>query len=123
MKKQILNEDFKRMQYLAGILGESLLNEEDMYEEIESAFQKTPNTLPWNVIENTYQESGLSGEEFFTDYEDEFKSQFEGKPVSRDEYYKFYTERATGGQDDLFTMINWINFTNPELADQLFSKI
>jgi hypothetical protein len=92
--------------------------------EIEVAFQVSPKMVPWNVIEKTYTESGLTGEEFFADVEDEFRSKFENKPVSRDEYYKFFTEQPNvGGQDDLYTMVNWINFTNPKLADELYNMI
>jgi hypothetical protein len=91
---------------------------------IEVAFQSSSKMVPWNVIEKTYTESGLTGEEFFADVEDEFRSKFENKPVNRDEYYKFFTEQPNvGGQDDLYTMVNWINFTNPKLADKLYNMI
>jgi hypothetical protein len=100
---------------------QSVIDEED---EIEVAFQSSPKILPWNIIEKTYTESGLSGEEFFSDVEDEFRLKFENKPVSKDEYYNFFIEQPNvGGQDDLYIMVNWINFTNPELADELYNMI
>jgi hypothetical protein len=102
---------------------ESQINEAEE-NAIEVAFQASPKMVPWNVIEKTYTESGLTGEEFFADVEDEFRSKFENKPVNRDEYYKFFTEQPNvGGQDDLYTMVNWINFTNPKLADKLYNMI
>jgi hypothetical protein len=102
---------------------ESQINE-DEENAIEVAFQSSSKMVPWNVIEKTYTESGLTGEEFFADVEDEFRSKFENKPVNRDEYYKFFTEQPNiGGQDDLYTMVNWINFTNPKLADKLYNMI
>jgi hypothetical protein len=102
---------------------ESQINEAEE-NAIEVAFQSSSKMVPWNVIEKTYTESGLTGEEFFADVEDEFRSKFENKPVNRDEYYKFFTEQPNvGGQDDLYTMVNWINFTNPKLADKLYNMI
>jgi hypothetical protein len=104
----------------------SSINEAEEAEEnpIEVAFQSSSKMVPWNVIEKTYTESGLTGEEFFADVEDEFRSKFENKPVSRDEYYEFYTGLPTAyGQDNMYTMVNWINFTNPKLADELYDMI
>jgi hypothetical protein len=102
---------------------ESQINEAEE-NAIEVAFQSSSKMVPWNVIEKTYTESGLTGEEFFADVENEFRSKFENKPVNRDEYYKFFTEQPNvGGQDDLYTMVNWINFTNPKLADKLYNMI
>jgi hypothetical protein len=99
-------------------------DDEDEENAIEVAFQSSSKMVPWNVIEKTYTESGLTGEEFFADVEDEFRSKFENKPVNRDEYYKFFIEQPNvGGQDDLYTMVNWINFTNPKLADKLYNMI
>ena len=91
--------------------------------EIEVAFQASPKMVPWNTIEKTYMESGLTGEEFFADVEDEFRSEFENKSVSRDAYYKFFTKRFIEGQDNLYTMVNWINLTDPKLADELYNMI
>jgi len=117
MKKQILSEEFKRMQKLAGILNE---NEDP----IETAFNASPKSLPWNTIEQAYEESGLSGEEFFAGHEDEFREKFEGKNVTRDEYFDFFMNQPDAmGQDDWYAMVNWISFTNPELADELYSTI
>jgi hypothetical protein len=115
-----LSQEFSN--YLDGI-DYSQLNEAEE-NAIEVAFQSSSKMVPWNVIEKTYTESGLTGEEFFADVEDEFRSKFENKPVNRDEYYKFFIEQPNvGGQDDLYTMVNWINFTNPKLADKLYNMI
>ena len=104
-------------------LGKSKLNEAEE-NEIEVSFKTSPKMLPWNAIEKAYQNSGLTGEEFFADVEDEFREKFEGKPVSKEAYYKFFTEQPNAeGQGDLYTMVNWINLTNPALADKLYSMI
>ena len=118
MKTQ-LNE-IKRMQQLAGLIKENEMMDND---ELQDEFDAAPKILPWDTIEKAYQESGLTGEEFFADYEDEFRSQFEGKPVGKEAYFKFYSDRATGGQDDRYTMVNWIGFTNDALAQKLYNHI
>jgi len=118
MKKQIISEEFKRMQKLAGVLNENL------GDEITIAFKSSPKILPWDAIEKTYEESGLTGEEFFAGAENEFREKFENKSVSREEYYNFFTNLpSASGQDDLYSMVNWISFTNPELADKLYNMI
>jgi hypothetical protein len=105
------------------------VNENEVVKErsdskIEVAFKTSPKMLPWDAIEKAYQKSGLTGEEFFAGVEDEFRGKFKDKPVSKEAYYKFFTEQPNaGGQDDLYTMVNWINFTNPALADKLYSMI
>ena len=117
MKKQILSEEFKRMQKLAGVLNE---NESP----IEKAFNASPDELPWNTIEQAFEESGLSGEEFFAGAENEFREKFKGEPVSKEAYLNFFTNLPTAmGQDDWYAMVNWISFTNPELADELYITI
>jgi hypothetical protein len=118
MKKQVLTEEFKRMQTLAGLINE---NEDN---DIVTAFKTSPKSLPWETIEQVFQESGMTAEEFFAGVEDEFRNKFEGKPVSREAYYNFFTEQPTAsGQDDNYTMVNWINFTNPELSAELYDMI
>lgn len=122
MKTQ-LNE-IKRMQQLAGLLKENeMMDNNEFQDELQDEFDAAPKVLPWDTIEKAYQESGLTGEEFFADYEDEFRSQFEGKPVGKEAYFKFYNDRATGGRDDRYTMVNWIGFTNDTLAQKLYRGI
>jgi hypothetical protein len=117
MKKQLIKEA-QRMMHLAGIITE---NERD---EIETAWDTSPNTINWNVIETKYKESGLTGEEFFGGYEEEFRSQFEGKPVDKQAYFDFYMNKPdAGGQDDRYNMVNWIGFTDLDLADKLYNTI
>jgi hypothetical protein len=117
MKKQIISEEFKRMQKLAGVLNE---NESP----IEKAFNASPDELPWNTIEQAFKESGLSGEEFFAGVEDEFREKFEGKPVNKKEYFEFFTNLPTNfGNDDLYTMVNWIDFTDKDLSGKLYNTI
>lgn len=120
-ESEVLNESFLHMQKLAGLITETQYKQklkEASFEyeddELTLAYNNAPKTLPWDAIEKAYQESGLSGEEFFAGYETEFRKQFEGKPVSKEAYFKFYEDRATGGQDDRYAMFNWISFSNPE---------
>mgnify|MGYP000668970759 CR=1 FL=1 len=52
------------------------------------------------------------------------EEKFENKSVSREKYYNFFTNLpSASGQDDLYSMVNWISFTNPELADKLYNMI
>lgn len=133
MKKQLINEA-KRFQELAGIkpLNENQYLDDrgvssefytDEPSEIEVAFEQAPNMISWDELENHYMESGLTGEEYFGDFEDEFRAQFEGKPVSKKEYIKFYSDRATGGQDTPYAMVGWIEMFNPELAIELYDTL
>jgi hypothetical protein len=128
MTKQLINEA-KRFQELAGIrsLNE---NQEDNGDydtgeksKIEKAFEQAPNMISWDELENHYIESGLTGDEYFAGFEDEFRAQFEGKPVSKEAYFKFYSDRAMGGQDADYNMVNWIDYFNPELARELYDTL
>ena len=101
-----------------------LIKEDEEKSEIELAFDASPDELPWNTIEQTFEESGLTGEEFFAGVEDEFREKFEGKPVNKKEYFEFFINLPTAfGDDDLYTMVNWIDFTNPTLATKLYNTI
>jgi len=103
---------------------QSRLNEDEEKSEIKVEFEKSPNKLPFEKIEQAFEESGLTGEEFFAGVEDEFREKFEGKPVSKEEYVNFFTNLPTAlGQDDSYAMVNWISFTNPTLADKLYNTI
>jgi hypothetical protein len=113
MKKQTITEEILRMQKLAGIITENEMEDSD---KIQNLYNSSPEVLPWNTIEKAYQESGLTGEEFFADFEDEFRNQFEGKPVSKEAYLNFYADRSTGGQDDKYIKYNWVNLTNNNLV-------
>ena len=125
MTKQLINEA-KRFQELAGI---KKLNEIKVQppntgiSDIELAFEQAPNMISWDEIENHYMESGLTGGEYFGDFEDEFRAQFEGKPVSKKEYLKFYSDRAMGNQDTPYAMVNWVSMFNPELAAELYDTL
>ena len=104
------------------ITTQSRLNENES--PIKKAFNASPNKLPWDTIEQAFKESALSGEEFFAGAENKFREKFEGKPVSRKAYFEFFTNLPTAmGQDDWYAMVNWISFTNPELADELYNTI
>ena len=101
-----------------------LIKEDEEKSEIKLAFDASPDKLPFETIEQAFEESGLSGEEFFAGVEDEFREKFEGKPVSKKEYFEFFINLPTAlGDDDLYTMVNWIDFTNPTLATKLYNSI
>lgn len=127
MTKQLINEA-KRFQELAGIkkLNEIKVQPPDTgISDIELAFEQAPNMISWDELENHYMESGLTGGEYFNNtggdnFEDEFRAQFEGKPVSKKEYLKFYSDRAKGGQDTQYAMVNWIDIFNPQLSAELY---
>jgi len=85
-------------------------------ENLQNTYDSSPKMIPWDVIEKAYQKSGLTGEEFFADFEDEFRNQFEDKSVSKEAYFNFYADRSVGGQDDKYIMANWVDITGGGLA-------
>ena len=106
------------------ITTQSRLNEDEEKSEIKVEFEKSPNELPFETIEQAFEESGLTGEEFFAGIEDEFREKFEGKPVSKQEYFDFFDNLPSDyGNEDSYIMVNWIGFTNPTLADELYKII
>ena len=118
------NFDLKKYLVENKLTAGSRLNEAEEESEIKKAWNASPDELPWNTIEQTFEESGLSGEEFFAGVEDEFREKFEGKPVSKKEYFEFFINLPTAlGDDNLYTMVNWIDFTNPTLATKLYNTI
>ena len=122
--KKVDNFDAKQWLVENKITFQSRLNEDEEESEIKKAWNASPDELPWNTIEQTFEESGLTGEEFFAGVEDEFREKFEGKPVSKKEYFEFFINLPTAlGDDDLYTMVNWIDFTNPTLATKLYNII
>jgi len=109
MKKQILSEEFKRMQKLAGIISEAKLNEniEDYYGEIQAAEDEFAGGM---------QTGGYTEEEYLNyllDASDEELEDFEGG------YYdiaKILSDLDDEEKQEAITNIrNWAEFKLAEL--------
>jgi hypothetical protein len=115
MKKPLLNEEFSRMQKLAGIISEikaksGLFSVDDYYDEdteevdLEAAFENTPTVASYkdvlDIIEYYEDESML----------DDFKSEFpEGEEISKDDYIDFTIDFIDDISEVTYIKANWIN--------------
>jgi hypothetical protein len=115
MTKQLISEEFSRMQKLAGILSEikaksGLFSVDDYYDEdteevdLEAAFENAPTVASYkdvlDIIEYYEDESML----------DDFKSEFpEGEDISKDDYIDFTIEFIDDISEIKYIKANWIN--------------
>jgi hypothetical protein len=125
MKKQILSEEFTRMQKLAGIITETKtnisegFNIDDYYDEdteevdLNAAFKNAPAVASYkdvlDIIESYEDESVL----------DDFKSEFpEGKDISKDDYSDFAINLIDDMSEVGYIQANWISIFD----DTVFEK-
>jgi len=125
MKKQILSEEFTRMQKLAGIITETKINIsegfniDDYYDEdteevdLNDAFKNAPAVASYkdvlDIIESYEDESVL----------DDFKSEFpEGKDISKDDYSDFAINLIDDMSEVGYIQANWISIFD----DTVFEK-
>jgi hypothetical protein len=115
MTKQLISEEFSRMQKLAGIISEikaksGLFSVDDYYDEdteevdLEAAFENAPTVASYkdvlDIIEYYEDESML----------DDFKSEFpEGEDISKDDYIDFTIEFIDDISEIKYIKANWIN--------------
>jgi hypothetical protein len=115
MTKQLISEEFSRMQKLAGILSEikaksGLFSVDDYYDEdteevdLEAAFENAPTVASYkdvlDIIEYYEDESML----------DDFKSEFpEGEDISKDDYIDFTIDFIDDISEVTYIKANWIN--------------
>jgi hypothetical protein len=115
MTKQLISEEFSRMQKLAGILSEikaksGLFSVDNYYDEdteevdLEAAFENAPTVASYkdvlDIIEYYEDESML----------DDFKSEFpEGEDISKDDYIDFTIEFIDDISEIKYIKANWIN--------------
>jgi len=115
MTKQLISEEFSRMQKLAGIISEikaksGLFSVDDYYDEdteevdLNAAFQNAPTVASYkdvlDIIEYYEDESML----------DDFKSEFpEGEDISKDDYIDFTIEFIDDISEIKYIKANWIN--------------
>ena len=115
MEKQLISEEFSRMQKLAGILSEikaksGLFSVDDYYDEdteevdLEAAFENAPTVASYkdvlDIIEYYEDESIL----------DDFKSEFpEGEDISKDDYIDFTIDFIDDISEVKYIKANWIN--------------
>ena len=93
MSKQILSEEFRKMQKLAGIkLNEnssnSMINEEDDYTFLD--FESSPDKYPYNDVLNMIK--SLNDKDILDDFELTFK--IGNEPVYKDAYEEFINDRT-----------------------------
>ena len=124
MTKQLISEEFSRMQKLAGILSEikaksGLFSVDNYYDEdteevdLEAAFENAPTVASYkdvlDIIEYYEDESML----------DDFKSEFpEGENISKDDYIDFTIEFIDDISEVKYIKANWINIFD----DTVFEK-
>jgi hypothetical protein len=115
MEKQLISEEFSRMQKLAGIISEikaksGLFSVDDYYDEdteevdLEAAFENAPTVASYkdvlDIIEYYEDESML----------DDFKSEFpEGEDISKDDYIDFTIDFIDDISEVTYIKANWIN--------------
>jgi hypothetical protein len=115
MTKQLISEEFSRMQKLAGILSEikaksGLFSVDDYYDEdteevdLEAAFENAPTVASYkdvlDIIEYYEDESML----------DDFKSEFpEGEDIRKDDYIDFTIDFIDDISEVTYIKANWIN--------------
>jgi hypothetical protein len=93
MAKQILSEEFRKMQKLAGIkLNEnssnSMINEENDYTFVD--FESSPDEYPYNDVLNMIK--SLNDKDILDDFELTFK--IGNEPVYKDAYEEFINDRT-----------------------------
>jgi hypothetical protein len=115
MEKQLISEEFSRMQKLAGIISEikaksGLFSVDDYYDEdteevdLEAAFENAPTVASYkdvlDIIEYYEDESIL----------DDFKSKFpEGEDISKDDYIDFTIDFIDDISEVKYIKANWIS--------------
>jgi hypothetical protein len=122
--KQSLNEEFRRMQKLAGLITESQykvkLNEvddEDFEDEDEfdlnAEFKASPNEALYREVLKVFKE-----------YEDDgiiedFKAEFpKGEPVSKDDYSEFAMTLIDDMSEVAFIQANWISIFDEDIYEK-----
>ena len=112
--KQQLNEQFARMQKLAGIITENQVNEEDNMNDITADFKASPEYHSYEdvlgIIESWGDENALS----------DFKSKFpEGKKISKKDYAEFCYNYIDDMAETVYYKANWISLTDPSIFDKI----
>ncbi len=124
MTKQLISEEFSRMQKLAGILSEikaksGLFSVDNYYDEdteevdLEAAFENAPTVASYkdvlDIIEYYEDESML----------DDFKSEFpEGENISKDDYIDFTIEFIDDISEVKYIKANWVNIFDDTIYEK-----
>ena len=122
MEKQLISEEFSRMQKLAGILSEikaksGLFSVDDYYDEdteevdLEAAFENAPTVASYkdvlDIIEYYEDEREYYEDESILD---DFKSEFpEGEDISKDDYIDFTIDFIDDISEVKYIKANWIS--------------
>jgi hypothetical protein len=128
MAKQILNEEFQRMQKLAGIqLNENEINyndenfsdsmidgyDDDDFIDLNLAFEESPEYHSYNevldIIES-YEDKDIL---------EDFKSTFlEGEKVYKENYSDFLNDYIADMSEKEYIQANWISITDPDIYEK-----
>jgi hypothetical protein len=122
MTKQLISEEFSRMQKLAGIISEikaksGLFSVDDYYDEdteevdLNAAFQNAPTVASYkdvlDIIEYYEDEREYYEDESILD---DFKSEFpEGEDISKDDYIDFTIDFIDDISEVKYIKANWIS--------------
>ena len=103
MKKQILSEQFKRMQKLAGIIKE---NQEF---DIDTAFNASPNKQSYEDMLDVVKE--YEDEEYLNSFISTFSK---GEPINKENWVEW--SRSISDYDpEGYTYLNWISLSDPDV--------
>ena len=123
MKKQIISEEFLRMQKLAGLITEgqykAKLNEnedEDFDDEdfdLNQAFKDAPNEASYEDVLDIIESYEMD------DVLEDFKAEFpEGEPVSKDDYSQFAMTLIDDMSEVDFIQANWISIFDEDIYEK-----
>jgi hypothetical protein len=111
-----MNNEFTRMQKLAGLIAESFDdfdNDDEIDFDLDQAYKESSSEHPYNDVLNIFE----SYED--DDILDEFKSTFpEGKPISKEDYNDFAMSFINDMSESMFIKANWIDITDPDIFEK-----
>jgi hypothetical protein len=123
IKKQILNEEFLKMQKLAGLITESEYKEkinevddEDFDDEdfdLNQAFKDAPNEALYREVLKVFKE--YNDDSIIEDFKDRFPK---GEPVNKDDYSEFAMTLIDDMSEVAFIQANWISIFDEDIYEK-----
>ena len=109
--KQILSEEFRRMQKLAGIITEEQFDGE--YFGLQAAFKASPMSHSYNdvlSIINDYED-----EDILEDFMNEFPKD---QNINKDKYLEFVMDYMDDMSEMEYLKANWVSLTDPDIFEK-----